>query len=67
MNMTFALVLTIVGIVLLLIGLDAADAIQNAFSRLFSGHLTDHTVWLTVGGIICVIIGLGGCYRSRRI
>ncbi|MBA3936681.1 MAG: DUF3185 family protein [Planctomycetes bacterium] len=67
MNMAFALALTIAGIILLLIGLESADSIQNSFSRLFTGHLTDHTMWLEVGGIICLIVGLWGCYRSRRV
>ncbi len=67
MNMTIALALTVVGIVLLIVGLGSADSIQNSFSRLFTGHLTDRTMWLVVGGSVCVIAGLVGCHRSRRV
>ncbi len=66
MNMSLALALLVAGIVLLIFGLNSADSIQNAFSRLFSGHLTDKTMWLIVGGSVCLVLGLFGCYRSRR-
>lgn len=67
MKMPLALALLILGLVLLLIGLDSAGAIQNAFSRLFSGQFGDHTVWLIVGGLLCFVAGLFGCHHSRRI
>lgn len=67
MNMPLALALTVVGIVLLLVGLGSLESIENAFSRLFTGHLNDRTMWLVVGGCVCLIAGLFGCYRSRRI
>jgi hypothetical protein len=67
MNMPFALAITVIGVVLLVIGLGSADSIQNSFSRLFTGHLTDRTMWLVVGGSVCLIAGLFGCYRSRRV
>lgn len=61
-----ALGLTIVGIVLLLIGLGSAESIQKSFSQLFTRHHADHTMWLVVGGSICLIAGIFGYYRSRR-
>ncbi len=67
MNFPVALVLTIVGIILLLFGLGSADSIQNSFSRLFTGHPTDRTMWLVVIGSVCLIAGLSGWYRSRRV
>lgn len=66
MNMPIAIVLTVIGILLLVFGLGSVDSIQNSFSRLFSGHLTDRTMWLIVGGCVCMAVGLFGCYRSRR-
>ncbi len=67
MNMPLSLALTVIGIVLLMVGLGSADPIENAFSRLFSGHLTGQTMWLIVGGCLCVVVGLAFCYRNRRI
>jgi hypothetical protein len=66
MNMSLALTLLIAGIVLLVFGLGSADSIQNAFLRFFTGHFTDRTMWLIVGGCICAAVGLLGCYRCRR-
>jgi hypothetical protein len=66
MKTPIALAVTVAGIVLLIIGLGSADSIQNSFSRFFTGHLTDRTTWLVVGGSICVVAGLAGCYRGRR-
>jgi hypothetical protein len=66
MNMPIALALLITGIVLLIFGLGSADSIQNAFSRFFTGHFTDRTMWLIVGGCVCAVAGLVGCYRRQR-
>jgi hypothetical protein len=66
MNMPLALTLTVVGLVLLVIGLGSADSILNSFSRFFTGHLTDRTMWLVVGGSVCLIVGLFGGFRGRR-
>ncbi len=66
MNLPLALTLIVAGIVLLIFGLGSADTIQDAFSRLFSGHFNDRTMWLIVGGTIVFIAGVFGCYRSSR-
>jgi hypothetical protein len=64
MKMPIALALIVAGIVLLVFGLGSADSIQNAFSRLFTGQPTDKTLWLIVGGSVCFVVGVFGCYRS---
>ncbi len=66
MKMPLALALIVVGIGLLIFGLGSTDSIQNAFSRMFTGHFTDRTMWLIVGGSVCFIVGVFGCYRGRR-
>jgi hypothetical protein len=66
MKIPIALVFLVVGLLLLIFGLNSSDSIQNAFSRLFSGHLTDRTMWLIVGGCVCFSIGLFGCFSNRR-
>ncbi len=66
MKMPVALGLIVAGILLLLFGLGSVDSIQNSFSRLFTGHFTDRTMWLIVGGSLCFVAGVVGCYRSRQ-
>ena len=58
--------LVIAGLILLIFGLNSSDSIQNAFSRMFSGHYTDRTMWLIVVGSVCTVLGLYGCIQSRR-
>ena len=67
MNISIALVLLVAGIALLILGLGSTDSINNAFSRVFTGHYTERTTWLIVGGCVMVAVGLFGCYRSRRV
>lgn len=66
MNMPIAILLLVAGLILLIFGLNSSDSIQNAFSRMFSGHLTDRTMWLIVVGSVCTVLGLYGCFHRRR-
>ncbi|MBA2479794.1 MAG: DUF3185 family protein [Planctomycetes bacterium] len=68
MNMTAALVLIVIGIVLLAVGLGSGDSIQHAFSRLLGGHIEDPTVWWILGGCACLVVGVIGGFisHSRR-
>jgi uncharacterized protein DUF3185 len=56
----FSIALLAVGIVLLILGLNASDSISSSFSRLFTGQPTDKTVWLLIGGCVATLGGLGG-------
>jgi uncharacterized membrane protein len=66
LSTSLAVALLVAGIVLLIFGLNSADAIQSASSGLLSGHPTDTSVWLIVGGCVCVALGVLGGFRSRR-
>ena len=55
-----------VGVVLLVMGVSAADSIGSEFSRLFTGRPTDRSIWLMVGGVVSMIVGAGGFMASRR-
>lgn len=67
MKMALAIVLIVIGLVLLIMGLGSSDSIQNAFSRLFTGNLTDRTMLLIVGGCVLLVVGVFACYRNRRL
>ncbi|HEX3132264.1 MAG TPA: DUF3185 family protein [Planctomycetota bacterium] len=66
MKISIALAFLVIGIALLIFGLNSVDSIQSVFSRLFSGQFTDRTMWLIVGGCVCLVVGLLGSFYSRR-
>ncbi len=50
-------VLLTVGVVLLLIGIQASGSLANGFTRLFAGRLTHGTLNFLLGGIVCLVAG----------
>ena len=49
--------LLVVGIVLLVIGLQATDSVTETVSEGLTGKYTDKTMWYIVGGLAAAIIG----------
>jgi len=47
----------VVGVILLIAGLNASDSVASRFSRLFTGSSTDKTIWLLIGGAFALIVG----------
>ena len=66
MNKALSLALLVVGIVLLVMGVNASDSIASEFSELFSGSPTDKAVWMLIGGLAAVVIGGVGLLRRPR-
>lgn len=66
MNRPVSLAILIVGIVLIIFGAQASDSVGSSFSRFFTGEPTDRTIWLLLGGLVAVIIGLTGSLRGRK-
>lgn len=54
-----------VGVLLLAMGISAADSISSQFSRMFSGKPTDRSIWLMVGGVVSILVGAGMTFRGR--
>ncbi len=52
-------VLLIVGIVLMIVGLNASHSFADQVSNTFTGKFTDSTAWYIYGGLAAVIGG--GC------
>lgn len=57
MNKAIGLGLVGVGIVLLVIGVSAADSVASDVSRFFTGEPTDRAIWLLVGGVAAILVG----------
>ena len=67
MRPMLGLALVIVGVALLIWGLQSSDSIASSFSRFFEGTPTDKTVWLLAGGIVAALCGVGMIMMSRRV
>ena len=57
MNKATGLALLVVGIVLIIFGINASDSIGSDLSRFFTGTPTDKSMWLLLGGIASSIVG----------
>ena len=66
MNRLFSLTLLIVGIILIIYGLNASNSIGSSFSRLFTGEPTDRSTWLLISGTLAVALGATGLIRGSR-
>jgi len=57
MNKPLGIALVAVGIMLVIFGINASDSIGSDFSRFFTGHPTDKSMWLLVGGVASLVMG----------
>jgi hypothetical protein len=60
-----SLIILVGGIVLLVYGGLALDSFSSDVSRFFTGSPTDKTIWLMIGGVVAVVIGLFGLIPRR--
>lgn len=58
MKLAIGLAIVILGIVLLVMGINASESVASDFSRFFTGNPTDRAMWLILGGIAAIIVGL---------
>jgi len=65
MNKAVMLAILVGGIVLVTYGVAASKSFSSDVSRFFTGSPTDKTMWLLVGGIVAIIIGLVGLLRGQ--
>ena len=56
----------VLGVCLLIAGLDASDSLSSRFSRLFTGTSTDKTIWLLVGGALALTVGVSMVWFRAR-
>jgi hypothetical protein len=64
MNKPISIALLVVGIVLVIFGINATNSVSSDVSRLFTGSPTDKAVWMLIGGMAASIIGLLGLVRG---
>jgi hypothetical protein len=66
MNKLVSIILLVVGVVLIIYGIQASESIGSEFSRLFTGSPTDKTLWLLIGGCVAALLGAGGLFSSSK-
>jgi uncharacterized membrane protein YidH (DUF202 family) len=64
MNRALGIGLVVVGVLLVAYGVRATDSFASDVSRFFTGSPTDKSVWLMLGGIACVVVGVVFAARS---
>lgn len=57
MQKVIGLVLLAVGVVLLVLGISAADSLSSDISRFFTGEPTNRAIWLLIGGVAAIVGG----------
>ena len=60
MNKLISLAILAGGIVLVVVGVAATNSFTSDVSRFFTGSPTDKAIWMLIGGIVAILIGLGG-------
>ena len=64
MNKAASLALLVVGVVLLIFGINAHDSVVSGAKELVTGTPTDKSMWLIVLGVVGIIVGgLGSLFR----
>lgn len=67
MNKPFGIGLLVVGIVLIIFGINASESFGSDVSRFFTGNPTDKSIWLLIGGILAVVVGFFMTFTGRSL
>ena len=59
MNKAIGIALLVVGVILLVWGLNASESVGSEISKTFTGSPTDKSIWLIIGGVVSGITGAG--------
>lgn len=59
-------VLLVVGVILLISGMNASHSAADRWSNFFTGHFTDNTTWYIVGGVVAGLAGLSMMFVGPR-
>ena len=66
MNKAISIAVLAGGILLLIFGIDAYNSSSSDISRFFTGSATDKSIWMLVGGVIAIVLGLVGLFRGSK-
>ncbi|MBF0217631.1 MAG: DUF3185 family protein [Candidatus Omnitrophica bacterium] len=66
-NIGISVALLAVGVVLLAFGYNAYHSASSGVSRFFTGAPTDKALWLLLGGVAALIVGIVSFLQKRGI
>jgi uncharacterized membrane protein YidH (DUF202 family) len=66
MNQIASISLVILGVVLVIIGVNATNSFSSDVNRFFTGSPTDKAIWMLIGGVVAVVLGLTIWQRSSK-
>jgi hypothetical protein len=66
MNKAVSLALLAGGIMLTIFSVSEMNSFTSDLSRMFTGAPTDRSIWMMVGGVVLVVLGLTGLVQSSR-
>jgi hypothetical protein len=66
MNRAAALILLVVGIILVVYGINAANYAGSGLSRAFTGVPSDKSLMILAGGTVLAVLGVTGGIRRGR-
>jgi len=66
MHSVVGIVLLVVGVVLMIFGMQASASVGSRVSELLTGAPSDRTIWLLVAGVAAAMLGLGLLLVGRR-
>ena len=65
MNKLISLAILAGGIVLVVFGVTATKSFSSDVSQFFTGSPTDKAIWMLLGGIVAIFIGLAGVLLGK--
>ncbi len=66
MQSVVGMALLVVGVVVIMFGMQASASVGSRFSELFTGTPSDRTIWPVVAGVAAAMVGLGLLRAGRR-
>lgn len=67
MNRVTSIAILIVGVILLIFGINAHDSVASSAKEMVTGTPTDKSMWLIILGVVGIIVGgLGSLFRRSN-
>ncbi len=66
MNRALGIALLVIGVGLIIFGINATQSLSSDFSRFFTGTPTEKSIWMLLGGVAAAVVGLV-LSMSRRV